>query len=87
MAKREQGKEIDYSSHQVKPKSMKEQQEFIVSAFPNLGTLNAKKLLESFGSIKNLVNANKEELMKIDKIGEKIASSLIKTFEEEYKKK
>ena len=36
MAKREQGKEVDFSLHALKPKSVREQQEFIVSAFPNI---------------------------------------------------
>ena len=87
MAKREQNKGGDISYHSSKPQSMKEQQEFIVSSFPNIGVLNARKLLEQFGSIKNLANANKVELMKVDKIGDKIADRLVGMFNEEYKKK
>ena len=87
MAKREQGKEIDFSLHSLKPKSVREQQEFIVSAFPNIGIQTAKTLLEHFGSIKNLVNATEEQLKELKGVGEKTAKQLVKMFEEEYKKK
>ena len=87
MAKREQGKEIDFALHQLKPKSIREQQEFIVAAFPNIGLQTAKTLLEHFGSIKNLVNATEEQLTALKGIGDKTAQQLVKMFEEEYKKK
>jgi len=87
MAKREQGKEIDFSLHSLKPKSVREQQEFIVSAFPNIGVQTAKTLLEHFGSIKNLVNASETQLTELKGIGEKTAQQLVKMFEEEYRKK
>ncbi len=87
MAKREQGKEIDFALHALKPKSVKEQQEFIVSAFPNIGMQTAKLLLENFGSIKNLVNATEDQLTELKGIGDKTAKHLVKMFEEEYKKK
>jgi len=44
-------------------------------------------LLSSFGSLKKLVNASREEIMKIEGIGEKTAEKLVKIFEEEYNKK
>ena len=87
MAKREQGKEIDFALHSLKPKSVREQQEFIVAAFPNIGTQTAKTLLEHFGSIKNLVNATEAQLTELKGIGDKTAQQLVKMFEEEYRKK
>src|SRR3989344_3246855 len=87
MAKREQGKEIDFALHSLKPKSMREQQEFIVAAFPNIGTQTAKTLLEHFGNIKNLVNATEAQLTELKGIGDKTAKQLVKMFEEEYRKK
>lgn len=87
MAKREQGKEIDFSLHALKPKSIREQQEFIVSAFPNIGAQTSRLLLEHFGSIKNLVNASEEQLLELKGVGEKTAQMLVKMFEEEYKKR
>jgi len=87
MAKREQGKEIDFALHSLKPKSVREQQEFIVAAFPNIGVQTARMLLEHFGSIKNLVNATEEQLTVLKGVGDKTAQQLVKMFEEEYKKK
>ena len=86
MAKREQDKGRDFSYHAAKPKTVKEQLEFIVSSLPNLGPQNAKRLLEKFGSIKNLINARKEELTALDGIGEKTAERLLEMFEKEYQK-
>jgi len=43
-----------------KPKfeNIKEEQEYIVEYFPQIGEILAKKLLEKFGTIKNICNAN-----------------------------
>lgn len=87
MAKREQGKEIDFALHPLKPKSIHEQQEFVVSAFPNIGVQTARILLEHFGSIKNFVNATEEQLTELKGIGDKTAQQLVKMFWEEYRKK
>jgi len=63
---------------------MKEQQEFIISAFPGIGPLMARNLLNYFGSIKNVVNASKSELVVLEGIGEKTADKLVEMFEEKY---
>lgn len=86
MAKREQDKSRDFSYHDRKPRSIQEQMEFIVSSLPAIGPVNAIKLLDHFGSLKNLVNAPKEELTKVDGIGGKTAERLLQLFEEKYKK-
>ena len=87
MAKREQDSSRDFSYHERKPRSMKEQQEFIVSAFPGIGALMARNLLNYFGSIKKLVNGKKEELIALEGVGEKTAEKLLGLFELEYEKK
>lgn len=84
MAKREQNRDSDFSYHPAKPKSMKEQLEFIVSSFPGIGVMNARKLLEKFGSLKGLIGASKEDLVAVEGIGEKIADKLVGIFEEKY---
>lgn len=86
MAQREQNKDHDFSYHDRKPRSMKEQQEFFVSALPGIGLNTAKLLLEHFGSIKDLVNASREEMLQIKGVGEKTAEKLVSMFEEEYGK-
>lgn len=87
MAQREQNKERDFSYHDRKPRSMKEQQEFFVSAFPGIGVQTARLLLEHFGTVKRLVNASKEELTALKGVGDKTAERIIGLLEEEYDKK
>ncbi len=59
-----------------KPLTLREQQEFIVGSLPGIGPTIAKSLLEKFGSIENIVNAKKEELMEVEKIGKKKAEEI-----------
>jgi len=47
----------------------KEQIQFILEGFPNIGPSSAKKLVEHFKTIKNIANASREELEKV--IGKK----------------
>ncbi|MBI4150335.1 DEAD/DEAH box helicase family protein [Candidatus Woesearchaeota archaeon] len=88
ITKREQEAEAHhYSPHgSKKPLSLPELQEYVVSALPGVGPLLAKPLLEKFGSIKNIVNASDEELMKIEKIGEKKAKEIQRVLTEKYEK-
>lgn len=43
----------------------KEQLQFIVEGFPGIGPKTARKLLEKFGTIQNIINAPDDELKKI----------------------
>jgi len=87
IAKREQevtGK--DYTLHGEKRAfSMKDMQEYIVSALPGVGATLAKPLLKALGSVKNVVNAEIEELKKVEKIGPKKAKQIRDVVDEEYK--
>ncbi len=67
-----------------KPKTLKEQQEYLVSALPGVGANLCQPLLFSFGSIKKIINASAEDLMRIDKIGEKKANDIKKLIDLEY---
>ena len=87
MAKREQDKSRDFSYHPAKPRSMREQQEFIISSIPGVGVQHARKLLEEFSTVKKVINAQMEDLTKIGGIGEKIADRIKKVVDEEYQKK
>lgn len=53
-----------------------EQQENVIAAFPEVGLKNARALLEHFGSVRAIVDAEKEDLMKVKGIGEKIAGTI-----------
>ena len=86
MAKREQERSRELSFPGSKPRTVQEQQEFVVSSFPGIGMATAKKLLLEFKSLKNLVNSTKEELVKIDGVGDKTADRLLELFKKEYLK-
>jgi Fanconi anemia group M protein len=86
IAKREQdetGK--DFSLHpQKKAFSIKEQQEYIVSALPGVGMALARPLLKHFKSVKNVINAEQKELEKVEKIGKKKAERIKEILDREY---
>lgn len=55
-----------YSIRQTKNyKTLEEQKQFILEGFSNIGPVAAKTLLMEFSSLKNIFNATKEELKKI----------------------
>ncbi len=59
-----------------KPLTIWEQQLYIIESLPNVGPITARKLLEEFGTVKDVINASKEDLKKIDGIGDKIAQKI-----------
>lgn len=65
LAKREAKPKTPQSLRQKIPLSKDEQKQFILEGFPNIGPQTAKALLKHFKSIKNIINAPKEELEKI----------------------
>jgi len=86
IAKREQEEGTkEFSLHGAKkPFTLKELQEYIVSALPNVGPSLAKDLLKHFGSVKDVMNASIEELQKVGKVGKKIAGKIREILDKEY---
>ena len=85
IAKREQNKEDkDFTYHSAKPLTLKEQQEYIISALPGVGPILSKPLLEKFGSVKKILNASIEELKKVDLIGDIKASKIKEVVDSNY---
>jgi ERCC4-related helicase len=86
IARREQeeyGK--DFSPHANRKKiTLKEQQEYIVSALPGVGTGLSKSLLKRFGSVKSIVNATEDELKETEKLGEKKARAIKDVVDSKY---
>ena len=77
LAKREEGERGERKVHPHKShRSLKEEQEYIVSSFPEIGLRNARLLLAHFGSIQGIVNASLEELVAVRGIGEKTAGKV-----------
>lgn len=57
---------------------------FIVSSLPGIGEIRAKKLLEHFGDLRRLVNADADEIASIRGIGTKTAREIQKLFVKKY---
>ena len=73
LAKQKFKPKTQISFHSRIPKTIKEQKQYILESFPNIGPKKAKKLLEKFGTINKTINAAEEEL-------EKILKSRVKDF-------
>ncbi|MEM2917880.1 MAG: DEAD/DEAH box helicase [Candidatus Altiarchaeota archaeon] len=88
IAKREQFPEIKpIPLHgEKKPLSLEEQQLYVVESLPNISAVLARRLLEKFGSVENVINASEEELMKVDGIGKVKAENIRKVIKSPYKK-
>ena len=67
-----------------KPVSLWEQQLFIVESLPSIGPVNAKNLLEHFGSVSDVFNASESELMEVEGIGKITAQSIRKVIDSKY---
>ena len=67
-----------------KPVSLLEQQLFIVESLPNIGPVNAKNLLQHFGSVANVFNASESELQEVEGIGKKTAENIRKVIDSKY---
>lgn len=85
IAKREQiDEKNEIQHHYKKPETIKEQQEYFISALPNIGMGGAVPLLRHFKSVKNIVNASENELKEVDLIGPKKSKTLKELFDKEW---
>lgn len=85
MSRREQGrKNGEIQLHAQKPATLKEQQEYLVSAFPGIESVTAKSLLRNFGTVSGIVNADEDALRKASLIGPKKAAEIKKVVDSEY---
>lgn len=67
-----------------KPVNLWEQQLFIIESFPNIGPVNAKNLLEHFGTVANIINAFESQLQEVEGIGKKTAANIRKVVDSKY---
>ncbi|MFH2020800.1 MAG: DEAD/DEAH box helicase [archaeon] len=85
IAKREQSVDKnDFTLHSHKPLTLKEQQEYIISALPGVGPVLSKPLLQKFGSVRNIINATEAELKEVDLIGDKKAAKIKEIVDSKY---
>ena len=77
LAKRETSERGERKVHPHKShRSVREEQEYIISSFPEIGMKNARLLLSHFGSVQAIANAELLELTAIKGIGEKTAQKI-----------
>ena len=87
MANREGSERGTFSPHRHKSyRSVTEQQEYIISAFPGVGPKHARLLLEACGSVEGVICADEETLLDIQGIGKVIAGAVIDMAKKGYKK-
>ena len=86
LANREQkeGHEPKLHGHKT-ARTLKEQQEYLISAIPSVGPRVARNLLKHFGSIERIMTASQEELHEVEMVGPKIAERIRELVGGEYK--
>jgi Fanconi anemia group M protein len=89
MAKREQkgDKKTVVIRGGKNPMSLRERQEFVIEGFPHVSWVMAQRLLECFGSIKDIVNATEADLQAVDGIGKQIALDILEVLHARYLEK
>jgi Fanconi anemia group M protein len=86
LARREEGDRGERKVHPYKSyRSMKEQQEYIIAAFPSVGLRNARLLLSHFGSVKAVLDADEEALKAVKGIGKKTARQILAISRQPYR--
>ncbi len=70
--------------HGKKPKDAKKLQEFVLSSVPGISHVLAKRLLEHFGTVEKVVNADEMELAKVKGVGKKLANKIKKLVTSKY---
>jgi len=77
LARREgrEGREPKVHGHKS-ARTLKEQQEYLISAIPSVGPAVARNLLKHFGSVERVMTASSAELQEVGLVGPKIAERI-----------
>ncbi len=67
-----------------KPQNLWEQQLFIIESLPGIGPVHAKRLLEHFGSVKAVLEADEKKLQEVEGIGKKTAKNIREVVDGKY---
>jgi Fanconi anemia group M protein len=70
---------------QKSSQTMSERQEYLISAISEVGPVIAKNLLKHFGSVKGIMEATEEDLVKVDKVGIRTAKKIREIIDSDYK--
>jgi len=86
IAKREQmPNKTEVNPHGKKPSaSLREQQEYLISALSNIGIVTTRNLLTRFKTVEGILMASKEELMEVEHVGKKTAEHIKEVLSKEY---
>ncbi|MDD4448723.1 MAG: DEAD/DEAH box helicase [Methanothrix sp.] len=86
LARREmrEGREPKVHGHKT-ARTLKEQQEYLVSAISSVGPTVARNLLKHFGSVEKIMTASSEQLQEVELVGPKIAQRIRELVGGEYK--
>jgi len=86
MARREQ--KVDKKTVAIREEktsmSFRKRQQFVIEGLPNISGILANRLLDRFGSIKNIINASEEELMEVRGVGKNISSEILELLNAQY---
>jgi ERCC4-related helicase len=89
MAKREQ--KVDKKTVSIREEktsmSLKERQQFVIEGLPNVSAILAKRLLDRFGSIRDITNASEEELREVKGVGKNTSSEILELLNAQYSEK
>ena len=67
-----------------KPLTLKERQEYLIESLPGIGPTLSKSLLKRFKTVKRVINAKENRLIKTKKLGPKKIEEIKKVVESEY---
>lgn len=67
--------------HGYRPKKLITRQLYMLQGFPKIGPLMANRMLEHFGSVRNVMTADREALMEIEGIGKSMADTICNILE------
>jgi DNA excision repair protein ERCC-4 len=66
-----------------RPKRLKSKQLYLLQGPPQVGPMLAKRLIEHFRSVSNIINASTEELMEVEGIGRVSAEKIRRVLDAE----
>ncbi|AGB05275.1 ERCC4-like helicase [Aciduliprofundum sp. MAR08-339] len=87
LVKREYSEKREVAVRKEKrPMSDEERQRYIVESLPNVSAKLSQRLLEHFGSVRNVINAEVGDLIKVKGIGRKTAEEIYEIVNKKYEK-